>query len=313
MKKFGLYGGLFLLMVIWGFNVIAIKLLVTEFTPIMIQSVRIFSASLVVFAVLFIAKDLRKLTRKEANYTIFGAVTGVVGHHSLLAIGLTDTSASNAGLILGLVPLMTALFAVLFLKEKMTFLKATGILLALIGVAFVVLSGGDGLGSASRGDLYVFLSVTAQAVSFIFIKKGTETMSSRLMTGWMLLAGSSTLFMIGLIVEPQGSDALQEGTWTIWLIFAVSAVFATGLGHMFYNKAIYHIGPGEAAVFNNLTPFFALLGAAIFLSEPIGWKQVIGFVLIVVGVMLGTGTVDYIMKRRERRYASLQSYPRMKG
>ncbi|TKD72551.1 DMT family transporter [Pseudalkalibacillus hwajinpoensis] len=313
MKKFGLYGGLFLLMVIWGFNVIAIKLLVTEFTPIMIQSIRIFSASLVVFAVLFIAKDLRKLTRKEATYTIFGAVTGVVGHHSFLAVGLTNTSASNAGLILGLVPLMTALFAVLFLKDKMTLLKATGILLALVGVSFVVLSGGGRLGSASSGDIFVFLSVIAQAVSFIFIKKGTETMSSRLMTGWMLLAGSSTLFIIGLLIEPQGPEILREGALGIWTIFAVSAVFATGLGHMFYNKAIYRIGPGEAAVFNNLTPFFALLGAAIFLGEPIGWKQLIGFVLIVAGVMLGTGTVDYLMKRRERRYASLQSYSRMKG
>ncbi|WP_377891122.1 DMT family transporter [Alkalihalobacillus sp. R86527] len=304
MKNFVLYGGLLLLMVIWGFNVVAIKLLVNTFTPVMIQSIRIFAAGLVVLAVVLIGKDSRKISRKEAAYIGGGAITGVVCHHSFLAVGLTRTTASNAGLILGLVPLMTALFAVLFLKDKMTFSKGAGIFLALVGVSFVVLSGYSGTGAVSGGDLLVFLSVVAQAISFIFIKKGTETLGSRLMTGWMLLIGSSTLFLIGYVIEPSGMNSLSQSQWPIWSVFAASAIFATGLGHMFYNKAISHIGPGEVAMFNNLTPFFALIGSAIFLGEKIGLPQVLGFVLIVCGVMLGNGTVHYVMRRKEETYSS---------
>lgn len=300
-------------MLVWGFNVVAIKLLVNTFTPVMIQSLRIFAASMVVLAVLITVKDIRKLTRKEAIYVVGGAITGVVFHHSFLALGLTSTSASNAGLILGLVPLMTALFAVLFLRDKMTFVKGAGIVIALVGVSFVVLSGSGGPGSVSVGDLLVFLSVVAQAISFIFIKKGTETMGPRLMTGWMLLVGSSSLFLIGLVVEPTGVDALSESQWSIWSIFAASAIFATGLGHMFYNRAISSIGPGEAAMFNNLTPFFALIGSALFLNERVGWSHILGFLLIVCGVMLGTGTMQYIAKRKEQRYQKKHAYSSLKG
>ncbi|WP_270180682.1 DMT family transporter [Alkalihalobacillus sp. CinArs1] len=306
MKNFVLYGGLLLLMVIWGFNVVAIKLLVNTFTPVMIQSIRIFTAGLVVLAVVLIGKDLRKISFKEAGYISAGAITGVVCHHSFLALGLTSTTASNAGLILGLVPLMTAFFAVLFLKDKMTFTKGAGILLALVGVSFVVLSGHNQPGSVSSGDFLVFLSVVTQAISFIFIKKGTETMGPRLMTGWMLLVGSSTLFIIALVIEPSGVGTLTQSQWPIWSVFAASAIFATGLGHMFYNKAISHIGPGEVAIFNNLTPFFALIGSAIFLGEQIGLSQIVGFVLIVCGVMLGNGTVQYVMRRKQHTYSGVK-------
>ncbi|MGX1902681.1 EamA family transporter [Thermolongibacillus altinsuensis] len=67
--------------------------------------------------ILLFMGELRKLTWKEAMYIGIAALLSVVAHHLFLAIGLTKTTATNAGLILGLVPLVTSVLAIVFLGK----------------------------------------------------------------------------------------------------------------------------------------------------------------------------------------------------
>jgi len=291
MSKTFLYLAMFIIMMIWGFNVIAIKVLVEFFDPITITAFRILTAGSVVMLLVIFNKELRKMNKQEWVYIFIASITGVFGHHLFLAVGLAHTSASNAGLILGLVPLMTTLFASLFLKDRLTINKLFGITLGFLGVLFIVLNGSGKLSAISKGDIYIFLSVISQALSFIVIKIGTKTISSRLMTGTMFLIGSSFLFVSSFVLEPTGFSKLQLGTLGVWVVFILSAVLATALGHSFYNKTIQHLGPGETAIFINLTPFFSLVGAFIFLGEKISPLQIIGFFFILFGVLLGTGVL----------------------
>jgi drug/metabolite transporter (DMT)-like permease len=294
---------LLFVMVIWGLNVVAIKIVVEAFSPVMITSMRIFTAFLVVLPVLYLRKDFRKLTKNEVFLVFIAAVTGILGHHFFLSVGLTKTTASNAGLILGLVPLSTSILAMLMLGDRMTLFKILGIICGITGVSFVVLAGENEVGIVSVGDLYIFLAVITQAVSFIFIKKATKTVQSRLVTGYMQFMGAFLLFIISLRLEPAGFSTLKDGTAAAWGVFLASAVLATGLGHLVYNKAIHHLGAGETAIFINLSPFFALLGSAFFLGENIVTAQIFGFLFIVLGVLLGTGALDQRYQwRKIKRY-----------
>jgi drug/metabolite transporter (DMT)-like permease len=285
-------------MVTWGLNVIALKILVENFPPIMMQSVRIFIASLVVISVLLFRRNFRPLTRVEWFYIVLAGLLGVVGHHTFLAIGLVYTTASNASLILALIPLTTSIFAILFLRDRLTRLRVVGIILGFTGVAFVILQGNGGVSSVSRGDLYVLCSMIIQASSFILIKKITDTVDVKQMTGIMFIMGSTILFIISFFFEPQGIVEMSKGTMGAWMVLLASAIIATGIGHMLYNSAIHQIGAGQTAIFNNLVPLFSLLAAAAFLGESITLAQIIGFILIVAGVLLGTGYLD---ERRLKR------------
>jgi drug/metabolite transporter (DMT)-like permease len=288
----------------WGLNVVAVKFLVEHVPPVSMQAFRIFIAGLVTLIVLVILKDLRKLTKKEWVYTLIGSVLGHLVHHSLLAVGLVETSASNAALILGLIPLATAVLAIIFLQDQITFLRLLGIGLGFSGVALVVLQNNE-IGTVSRGDLLVLLSMVSQAVSFIFIRKVTKTLSPKQMTSYMLLIGSVFLIGISLFLEPQGISNTLHTSGFVWAILIISAVFATGLGHILYNVAIQQIGAGQTAIFNNLVPFFALLGAVLLLEEKLYFIHIIGFFLIVAGVLLGTGYVDYIWNRKMKNSENL--------
>jgi drug/metabolite transporter (DMT)-like permease len=290
-------------MVIWGFNVSAIKILVTYFPPIFIQGVRVFLAGLVVIVVLMMSKRFERISLKNVLGILVAVLFGVFGHHLFLALGLTITTSSNTGLILGLVPLFTSIFAMLFLKEVLTVVKSIGILAALSGVYFIILKGNGPVSGFSLGDLFIFGAVITQAISFIVIKKLTTNLDSRQMTGIMLIFGSLMMFGLSFWIDPIETNQFHQPVY-VWLVLLASAVFATGLGHMLYNYAIQQLGAGSTAIFINLTPFFSLLGSALFLGEKIVVEQLIGFVLIVLGVILGTGMLESSFSSRIRRNIS---------
>ncbi|TES50153.1 DMT family transporter [Halalkalibacterium halodurans] len=302
MNRWLTYFLVFFVMVLWGLNVVMLKLLVTSFPPVTMTALRIFVAGFVVLLVLLLLKTFRQLTATEWKYVILAAIFGVLGHHFFLSIGLTMTSASNAVLILALLPLTTSLLAILLLGDMLTRWRGFGIFLGLTGVCTIVLFGEGGLAGIRTGDGVIFLAMMIQALSFVYIKKATDTLDAKQVTGMMLLIGSLLLFVTSLIIEPNGLASMGDKALWIWWVFAISAVFATGLGHIIYNQAIHQLGTGETAIFNNLVPFFGLLFSALFLGEVIALAQIAGLLFIVAGVILGTGHVDAWMQKRKRRF-----------
>nr|WP_263323336.1 DMT family transporter [Neobacillus sp. Marseille-Q6967] len=300
-EKIKIYMLLVFVMITWGLNVIATKVLVAAFTPLTITSIRIFTAAVSVFFILFFLKKIRIPTKKEWVYIVIAGLFNVVGHHYFLSLGLSKTSASNGGLILGLGPLLTTIVAFFFLGNKVSIVQMIGILFGITGVSFIVMVGNEGVSGISIGDLYVFLSIFTQAFSFVMIKKVSQSLDPRLMTGYMLLIGSGILFLLSLIQEPQGLSQLSNRPLGVWLIFLASAIVATAIGHMIYNDAIRKVGVTESAIFINLNPLFALVAAVVFLGEVITFSQIIGFLLILTGVLLGSGAFEDMLRQSKRK------------
>ena len=288
-------------MLSWGMNVSALKIIVENFMPITITSLRIFVASLTALLILICLRLVRLPKSSEWIYIVGGAFLSVVFHHYFLAEGLTKTSATNTGLILGMGPLLTVVFSMLFLKRKPTYIQLIGFILGTLGVGATVLVGSGGINSINLGDVNILLAIISQALSFILIKRASESMDPRLLTGYMLLIGSFFLFLISLWKEPGGVNSLAGVSPSVWAIFLFSAIIATGIGHVAYNFAIGKVGPAETSIFLNLNTFFSLIGAAVFLNESIIPAHFIGLILIVSGVVLGSGGLEAWLLQRNRR------------
>lgn len=301
MKKWQTYLILVLIMLVWGFNVPALKVLVSEFMPVTITSLRIFTAGITVFIILGFMRKLRKPTAKEFLFIISGGLLNVVSHHYFLSVGLTGTSSTNGGLILGTGPLLTALMATILLRNRPTVIKILGFLSGSVGVTIIVLSGGEGLAGLKTGDLFIFISIFSQALSFIIISRAAKTLDPRLLTGYMMVFGSIVLFAISLVTEPGALKELRGAPNSIWLLFFASAILATAVGHMIYNHSIGKIGAAETSIFLNLNTFFSLVGAALFLNETVTYYHLIGLIFIVLGVVCGSGTLEEIVIRRKQK------------
>jgi drug/metabolite transporter (DMT)-like permease len=294
------YGLVFFVTAVWGLNLVIIKVLVEDLPPQTMTAFRIMMAGITALIIIVLGKSFRRLSKKEWIYTLLGMLFGVILHHLLIAIGLTMSDASNASLILALVPLTTAILAVLFLGEQLTKLRMVGFILALTGVFFIQ-GGSFSNMQLSQGDFILFIAMVVQAISFIFVKKATATLDSKQVTTIMYLAGSIGLLIISFITEPEGVSEMTSASLFTYFLFIVSGIVATGVGYIVFNAAIQKIGAGQTAIFNNFVPFFGLVFSALFLNETITTSQLIGFAFIVSGVLFGTGYIEKIRINRRRK------------
>lgn len=288
-------------MAVWGFNLSALVVLVNSIEPITLTAARIFVAGIAVLGITKLTGIFRLPTKDEWKTILIITIFNVAFHHIFLALGLTRTSGVNAGIILGAAPLVTMVLSIIILRSSISRLRALGFLLGFIGILITSLAGAEGMDAVSLGDVMIFLSMFMQAFSFILISKLNPTFDPRLLTGYMLLIGSVFIFIISGLFEGNFAQLAQLFTWKLGGIFLFSAIIATAFGHMTYNFAIKNVGPTETTIFVNLNTLFALLGASLFLGEPILKNHYIGLIFILVGVFIGSGTVDYLIKRRRLR------------
>lgn len=296
-----IYGLLLLVMVSWGFNVSALVILVNRVEPLILTSARIFVAGVVVLIISYFMGIFRLPKKSELKIIVIITLFNVALHHTFLSLGLTKTAGVNASILLGAGPIMTMVLSVIILNDHVTRLRTFGFLLGFAGIVFTSLIGSSGTITLSIGDVFIFLAVLVQAISFILISKLKPTFDPRLITGYMLILGALFIFALSLIYKENLQEMKYLLSWQLGLIFLFSAIFATAFGHMTYNYAIKRVGPAESAIFINLNTVFALLGAALFLGEPILPNHYFGLVLIVIGVFLGSGSLEYFIKKRKEK------------
>lgn len=298
-----IYVILVFVMLMWGFNLPAVKYMIRYVDPITLTSVRIFVAGVTVFIILAAFKLLRVPKKSDWKYIILGALLNVVGHHYFLSSGLAITTSSNAGLILGTGPMMTAVLVSLIMRSYPSKLQWLGVVIGLAGVSATVLVGTEAATGMNLGDVFVFLSILAQVFSYLVIAKAARSMDPRVMTAYMFVIGSFFILLISLIQEPGEMAAFAAVPPTFWVAFFFSAMLGTAVGHMLYNYSIGQAGPTKAAVFMNLNTLFSLVGASVVLGEVITANHIYGLVLIVIGVLFGSGAIEDMWKKRKERLA----------
>lgn len=299
MSKWKIYAMLVFVMFSWGANVPLLKYMVETVPPVTLTAFRILTAGLVVLLILWQMKLLRKPTAKEWKYILLGALTNVVAHHYFLNMGLSITSATHGGLILGTGPMLTAISAAIILRYFPSKIQWLGLVLGLSGVAVSILIGSETMG-ANLGDLFVFLAIFVQVLSFMIVSKAAETLDPRLLTVYMLFIGGLILVVISLIQEPGAIQEFTTTTLNFWVIFLASAIVSTAIGHLIYNYAIGKAGATKAAIFMNLNPLFSLILSALFLGEVLRLNHFLGLILIVAGVMFGSGAAEDLWKKRKQ-------------
>ena len=291
MKKTKLYTLLTMVMILWGLNVVAIKLLVEGCPPLTISGIRVTLGGLIILLYLRLSTGFQMMSKKDFWSILAIGILCFASQHILLAYGILQTSATHTTLILALNPLATALLAAIVLKTSFSVWRMLGVALGFIGVLAIFI-GEEGSWKLviSMGDGLIFFTMLIQALGFVVIKPLMEQVNVAQVTGLSLAVGGITISLTAFVVERVSPfSVLQNMSMDLLVILFTSAFLATGLGGLVWNAGIKEIGSGQTAIFINMTPFFGLLGAAVFLNEEIKLAYLLGFALIAMGVYLGSG------------------------
>jgi drug/metabolite transporter (DMT)-like permease len=270
-----------LAMVLVGSTVVASKIAAAGMPPFTATALR-FALALPCFLVLLRVSGQR-LPRpdvRDGALLVVQGLAGTAGYTALLMAGLRATSALDAGVILGTLPVVSAVVAVFVLGERpRPALLAT---VALAGVGLLVLQPADAGAGSMTGNALVFGAVVCEAL-FILLNKRVRMDISPLALSTLMSAIGLAASLPFALAE---GGAMAAATPAALLAVAWYALLPTVGGFLLWYAGTARVGGTEAALFTALAPVAALLLAALLLDEPVGTRQLAGiaFVLAAVGV-----------------------------
>lgn len=273
---------------LWGLNVVMVKYLST-LPPLYVSSLRMTIAALCFLPILVMYRKQMRLPKVDWALIAGVGASSIALHQITMAIGVQYTTAGNGSLILGLNPLATALLAMLFLGEGMSWRKAMGIGIGFSGVLLVVLSQHGGIHLNGIGDAIMFFSMLMYVTGGLLIRKLVmRGIPVLLITALAQMFGSAFLWSAALMVQPTSYYGAIEIGGFQWFVIFFSAVFSSTLGTVGWNYGIRQLGASRTSVFLNGMPLASLLFAALFLGEPLQLVHLLALLMIVTGVYLGS-------------------------
>jgi drug/metabolite transporter (DMT)-like permease len=262
--------------------------------PTMIQPqgfilIRLGATGLLFWLSYFLGKDYRtKIDMQDWPRLITCAVFGVAVNQLLFFMGLNLTSPIHASLLMLSTPLLVTILAAIYLKEKLAYWNIAGLIIAVAGAIFLIISRStDHLASnALLGDVYIFFNACAYAVYLVMVKPLMKKYRPIIIIRWLFLIGF-------VIVMPFGFQQFMAIQWQQFTSQNWQALAFVILGITFFTFLwnIYALRVLKASVAGSyiyLQPIFAAIIATIFMKEILTWQKIIAACLIFTGVLLAT-------------------------
>lgn len=289
-----------LTILIWGTTFISTKVLLKDFQPVEI----LFFRFVLGLAALFAAcpKRLRGTNaRQEAVFAAAG-LCGICLYYLLENIALTDTMASNVGVIVSVAPFFTAILTRLVGKqeEKLGANFFLGFGAAMAGILLISFSG-TALEVNPLGDLLALLAAFVWACYSLLSRRiSSYGYSTILTTRRIFLYG--ILFMVPALFFFDFHWELGRLTNRTYLLnFLFLGLGASALCFVTWNFAVKHLGAIRTSVYIYMVPVITVAASVAILGEPFTWKTGFGMALTLAGLLLSESRA--FAKKEKRREA----------
>ena len=274
---------------IWSGNFIIARGEATKIPPISLAFYRWFTASIIIAPIAFqkfkseitvVKKSLHHLFWTALfGVTLFNTFVYIAGHYSpAINLALIGTTSS---------PVMSIILARIFLKEHITPLRITGLVLCIIGILLLLSKGSWETLQHFRftpGDWWILAAALAFAIYNIFVRTKSAGISAVNFSFVTFILGTLIIFPF-YIWELTTSAFVQ---WDLNLVLSILylAIGASVISFLCWNAAIARLGAGRASLFGNLIPIFSTIEAVLILNEKISSIQIISGFLVIGGLVL---------------------------
>ena len=212
------------------------------------------------------------------------AFTGLVGiavYNVALNTGEISTSAGISSFLVSTSPIITALLATAFLKERLRVWGWLGILICITGVAIIAFNASEQI-RLPAAALYVLLAALAQSLYFVSQKPYLARYSALQCTSYAVWSGTLAL----LIFAPGTVKDFQTASLSATLAVGYLGVFPAAVGYVTWAYTLARVPATRAASFLYLVPAVTLGIAWIWLGEWPTWLALLGGAIAISGVVI---------------------------
>lgn len=277
-------------MVLWASSFIALKIAFTGYHPMIVILGRMVVGSL---CFLFFFRQLRQTSwhRADLKYLIFMAVCEPCIYFIFEAKALELTSASQAGLITAMLPLLVALGATLFLKERVSRQTITGFVIAITGAFWLSLAGEESASAPNPllGNFLEFMAMVSATGYTLSIKHLSSRYSPLFLTAVQSWVGA--LFFSLFLIHPRINVPTQLYPAPMLAVIYLGSFVTLG-AYLCYNYGVSKIPASQASAFVNLIPVFTVILGFIILGERFSLWQYAASILVLTGVFLSQRRVQ---------------------
>lgn len=286
-----IYLKLAMVTMIWGGTFVAGRILADALAPMFAASLRFLLASIALLAFLALAGiPLARPSVKQGLQLAALGFFGIFFYNLCFFYGLQYINASRASLIVALNPAVIGLASWWLFKERLSRLKATGIVLCIGGAGLVIVSRDPSLlQGAARGwigDLLIFGCVLGWGIYSLFSKKLNDSLGPLQTVTWSILLGTLMLWLTCAAAGEIHVEALRALGMEQWLSLLYLGVLGSALAYIAWYDGIRRIGATRSGVFIALNPLTAVLLGALLLDERLTALMCVGGGVILMGIFL---------------------------
>lgn len=276
---------LVLAMLLWASSFIALKFAFRTYDPLVVIFGRMLIASI---CFLLIGRRVTQaLHYRKGDYKpiLFMVLCEPCLYFLFEAKAVENTTASQAGLITAMLPILVMIGAAWFLKERITRRSIAGSILAVSGVCWLTLLSSPTADAPNPllGNFLEFLAMVCATGYTIALKSLTERYSPFFLTAMQAFAGCFFYFPLLFYPGTHLPTAFHLGpSLAIVYLGAVITLGAYGL----YNYGLKHVPANKAASYVNLIPVFSVVMGWMILGETLSGGQTVAATVIMGGVYL---------------------------
>jgi len=272
-------------MCLWGSTFVVTKETIVEIPPLTLAFIRV-SIGALVLAPFALYRHRRAPPGQSLPWLAIAQLgfIGVAFYYTAFNLGMSRTSASQGALVQSCIPAMTALVAVVLLRERASRTRLAGIALSIVGVLVIFSGSAAGHAGASlSGNVLIFASVIAWGV-YTSIAKRIADFDSVVVTACII--GCGALMLLPLALFESGTADFPMLTARGWAGMFYLGALASGIAFLVYNYSLRYMEAGQAGVFANLIPVVGVLSGIVFLHEPLSWRSILGGLVVMLGVWI---------------------------
>ncbi len=320
MNKSKIQGHLAILVtsLIFGVNIPLSKNLMPDWMSPMGLTYSRFAFGAVAFWSLSLFLKTEKVSRRDMGTLLLGSLLGIGLNQAAFISGLQLTSATNASIVITIMPILAMIISFLILKEPITIKKAGGVIIGLIGVLSMIFTSeiaGSGREASIIGDLLCVLSCLSYAFFLVLMRGISKRYSSVTIMKWMFLFSSLLFFPLGY-KEFHTARIFTDGSSVAWSSYLYLLIGATFITYLLIPVAQKQIRPTTIGMYNYLQPLVASFIAIMWGHDVFSWTKPLSAILIFAGVYFVTTSKsredverEQIQQFEKPQLDDLQLYP----
>jgi len=267
----------------FGTNFVAVKHVVEAAPPIIFAAVRFTLAGLILWALVRVLEPATRLKRTDFLPVLGLGLVGITATQSVFTVGVSLTTAANTAMVYATAPVWGMLLGIALGLEKPRLQNILGVALALVGVGFVVYDGIN-LGAAVLGDLLILAAAlfwgSYTVLSLSLLKKYSPLAVAAYP---MLLGGLAAFPLTFLDPSPLRLEALD---FSVWGAALYSMLLSSAFGFAAWQRGVSQVGANRVLIYQYLILLTGVAAGIVVLGEALGYRQIIGALIILSGVYL---------------------------